>query len=232
MFGLNTNTLGEPWPATMVPMVSWRSLGSQVKWADINTASGVYDFSKLDAWISEAQATSTDILFTVYATPSWGSSRGSNCTGVGTPSAGCLGAPNTSCAFQAQNGPGICDPPIDLACDGTGTDQTFITFISALIQHVGPGVIKYWEMWNEPNNPTEWNGNADCPNTPFASQIMLARMAKDMKATVAAVDSNALFTTPAADSPTGAANWLSVYFAQTDGGSSADIVAFHGYVVN
>jgi polysaccharide biosynthesis protein PslG len=231
MFGLNTNTLGEPWPPTMVPMVSWRSLGSQVKWADINTGSGVYDFSKLDAWLTQAKGTNTDVLFTAYATPSWASSRGSNCTGVGTPNAGCLGAPNTSCAFQSQNGPGICDPPIDLACDGTGTDQNFIDFISAMIQHVGPGVIKYWEMWNEPNNPTEWNGNADCPATQYAAQIMLARMARDLKATVAAVDSNAQFTTPAADSPDGAANWLSVYFAQTDGGSSADIVAFHGYVV-
>lgn len=229
-FGINTNSLGDPWPASMIPLTSWRSLGSQVKWADIdtinNTGQHVYDFSKLDQWLSQAKTGNTDVLFTVYATPSWASSRGSTCVGSPLPP-GCLGPPNTVCGFQQQNGPGICDPPKDLNCDGTGSNQIFIDFVAALVQHAGAGTIKYWEMWNEPNVYMEWDGDGDCPNTPHAGDLMLARMARDLKATVSAIDPNAKFTTPA----TGAAdNWISTYLNNTDGGSSADIIAFHGYI--
>jgi hypothetical protein len=228
-FGMNTNILSDPWPGTMIPLGSWRSLGSQVKWADIETGPGVYDFSHLDGWLSKAKQSNADVLFTMYATPSWASSRGPNCTGIGTPHKGCLG-PTNICAFLQQNGPGVCDPPIDLACDGTGTNQTFVDFVTALIQHVGPGTIKYWEMWNEPNNPNEWNGDADCASTPHGGYLMLARMARDMRAIVSAADPNARFTTPPCGSPNCAASWLATYFANTDGASSADIIAFHGYI--
>jgi len=227
-FGINTNLLGDPWPGTLIPLTSWRSLGSQIKWADINTGPDAYDFSHLDAWLTKAKQTNADVLFTVYATPSWVSSRGPNCTGVGRPSSGCLGPANTGCAFEQQNGPGICDPPMDLSCDGTGSNRTFANFITALIQHLGPGTIKYWEMWNEPNVPTEWHGDADCPNTPHAGELMLARMARDMKAIVSAADPKAKFTTPAV----GGAGWVASYLTNTDGGSSADIIAFHGYINN
>jgi hypothetical protein len=128
----------------------------------------------------------------------------------------------------AQNGPGTCDPPDDLNCDGTGTDQHFQSFLTALINHVGPGRIKYWEMWNEPTVAHEWNGAADCPNTPNAQYLMLARMAQDMHSIASVADPNALFTTPA---PVGdVAGWLSGYFSNSNGAKFADIVAFHGYL--
>jgi hypothetical protein len=230
-FGINTNSLSDTWPGTIIPLTSWRSLGSQVKWADIDTLNNgqhLYDFSKLDQWLSQAKGSNTDVLFTVYATPSWASARGSSCTGMPLPK-GCMGQPNMGCAFQAQDGPGICDPPLDLSCDGTGANQTFIDFVTALIQHAGPGTIKYWEIWNEPNVPTEWHGDADCPNTPHAGDLMLARMARDMKAIVSAADPKAKFTTPPV---AGGADWVASYLNNTDGGSSADIIAFHGYINN
>jgi hypothetical protein len=220
-FGINANGLKDPWPTTGVPLTSWRSLGASVKWADINTDSGVYDFSRLDQWLTKAKTGNTDVMFTAYATPSWDSSRGKNSV-----------SPNACCAFEMQNGPGICDPPVDLNCDGTGTDQTFIDFLVALIQHVGPGTIKYWELWNEPNIPSEWNGEADCVNSGVAhpGNVMLARMAKDLKTTVAALDPNAKFTTPAATDGSKAGDWLGRYLSETNGGSYADINAFHGYI--
>jgi len=214
-FGINTNSLDDPWPGTIIPLASWRSHDSNLKWADLNTGPGVYDFSKLDQWLSNAKATNTDVLYTMYATPPWISSRGVNSS-----------SPDTSCAYATQIGPGICDPPVDLSCDGTGTNQTFKDFVTALIQHVGPGAIQYWEMWNEPNASIHWNATADCPNTPFAADLMLARMARDMKAIVSATDAKAKFTTP----PLGDdGQWLAHYFANTDGAQSEDIVAFHGY---
>jgi hypothetical protein len=139
--GIATNHLNYPWPASLVPVASWRSLGGQVKWADINIADGVNDFSHLDEWLSKAQAGGQDVMFTMYATSSWASSRGINCTAQGNP-VGCLGPPNTGCGFQSQNGPGICDPPNDLNCDGTGSNLHFQNFVTALISHVGSGKIK------------------------------------------------------------------------------------------
>ncbi len=222
-FGINTNVLKDPWPTTAIPLSSWRSLGSAVKWADINTASGVYDFTRLDQWLSEAKANNTDVMFTTYATPSWASSRGQDSA-----------SPNTCCAFEMQNGPGICDAPVDLNCDGTGADAIFTDFLTALVQHVGPGTIKYWEMWNEPNIPSEWNGEVDCASSGVShpGDVMLARMAKDLRTTVTALDPNALFTTPAATDDTKAGDWLGTYLTSTDGGTYADINAFHGYISN
>jgi len=220
-FGINTNVLADPWPNVGVPLSSWRSLGGSVKWADINTGSGVYDFSRLDEWLSKAKASNTDVMFTVYATPSWASSRGVDSA-----------SPNNCCAFLTQNGPGICDPPVDLNCDGTGSDQNFINFLTALVQHVGPGTIRYWELWNEPNVASEWNGDADCSSSggTHPGDIVLARMARDLRTTVIALDPNAKFTTPAATGETKAGDWLGHYLANTDGGTYADINAFHGYI--
>jgi len=213
----------------MVPVFSWRSLGSSVKWADLNPGPDSYDWTNFDKWTSAAENGGQDVMYTMYATPAWASSRGSNCSGVGE---GCLGAPNTSCAFANTNGPGICDPPSDLNCDGSGSDQIFQTFVAALLNHVGPGKIKYWEMWNEPNISSEWNGASDCPGVVNAQYLMLARMAKDMRAIVSAADPNAKFTSPPATGPGpgGAADWIQGYFSSSDGASSADIVGFHGYV--
>jgi len=217
-FGINTNSLADPGPAALLPVTNWRSLGSGVKWADINTAAGVYDFSRLDKWM--AKLNGADIMFTVFATPSWASSHGKNSA-----------SPNTCCSYQDQNGPGVCDPPVDLACDGSGKDQVFIDFLTALVQHLGPGAIKYWELWNEPNVDHQWNGNVDCANSGLAhpGEVMLARMAKDLKTTVSRYDPAAQFTTPAATDGDKAGNWLSEYLTATDGGQYADINAFHGY---
>jgi hypothetical protein len=231
-FGMSVNRSDDPWPSTLgVPFASWRTLGSAgVIWAEMNPSPNVYDFSQFDAFLAEAQAGGQDVMFTAYATPSWDSSRGSACVSAGSP-AGCLGAPDTSCAFDSTDGPGLCDPPVDINCDGTGTDQSFINFITAVLNHVGPGKIKYWEMWNEPNTLKEWNADADCPGTPHASQVILARMAKDLQSTVKAVDANALFTTPAATGGADAtSSWLNYYLTNTAGANYADIIAFHGYV--
>ncbi|MGA8153370.1 MAG: hypothetical protein WB952_20635 [Terriglobales bacterium] len=220
-FGINTSGLGDPWPSKLIPLTSWRSLGSKVKWADINTGPGIYDFSRLDQWLSLAKANKTDVMFTTYATPSWASSHGINSV-----------SPNSCCSLLTQNGPGICDPPTDLACDGSGTDQIFIDFLTALVQHVGPGTITYWELWNEPNVKGEWNGSADCAasGVHHASEVMLARMAKDLRTTVLQFDPAAKFTTPAATDGLKAGNWLGNYLAVSDGGNYADINAFHGYI--
>jgi hypothetical protein len=119
--------------------------------------------------------------------------------------------------------PGGCtEAPVSLA--------SWDDFVSALIDHVGPGVIKYWELWNEANIADGWNGDP----------MMLVAMAKDARAIIKKADPNAIILSPSTtinfETPTECAtrdprcgskwmnNWLSA-----GGKNYIDGVAFHGY---
>jgi hypothetical protein len=104
-----------------------------VTWPQLETASGVYSWSALDKIVSVAQAHGVpDILYTISKVPSWNSSN----------------PLDTKCSFA----PGACDP--------NASDAEFIAFVNALTQRYC-GRIKYYEVWNEPNNinGTDWNAS-------------------------------------------------------------------------
>jgi hypothetical protein len=128
---------------------------------------------------------------------------------------------NTSC----HAGPGACEPPSDLNADGTGTNQHWKDFVTALSQHVA-GHIRYWEVWNEPMVLPTFSG------TP----AQLVRMAQDLKAITQAQDPRAeILSPPGSDYRTGpkgscyAAKTMGQYFA-AGMGQYIDIVSFHAYV--
>jgi len=208
-FGIHVNKNNSPWPNTLKSTFGgFRTLSSGIKWSDINTARGVYDWPRLDSWLAKAQAAGQDVLYTVYYTPAWASSQ---------PSGACT---------NGQLAAGGCYPPVDLNADGTGTNQNFKDFISALMNHVGTGKIKYLEIWNEPNITGEWAGT-----TP-----QLVRMAQDAGAVAKAIDSNVQIVGPAETGDgTGLhglqMNWLNG-FLSSGGGNYVDVIALHGYVVN
>ena len=208
-FGIHVNKSNSPWPNTLSSTFGGlRTLSSGIKWSDINTAHGVYNWSRLDMWLAKAQAAGQDVLYTVYYTPAWASSN---------PSGACT---------NGQLGAGGCYPPLDLNADGTGTNQNFKDFIGALMNHVGAGKIKYLEIWNEPNITGEWAGT-----TP-----QLVRMAQDAGAVAKAIDSSVQIVGPA-ETGDGAGlhglqmNWLNG-FLSSGGGNYVDVIALHGYVVN
>jgi len=242
-YALDINKVTDPWPTTVgIPFGSLRSLGGQIKWADIETCNPdingnhngkdptnpCYSWTQFDKWFVQLQS-GQNVMFTLYATPSWASSRGQNCISSGNPP-GCTGPPDTNCAFQTQNGPGICDPPIGLNADGTGDDHYWTDFITALHAHVvntyATEWIKYWEVWNEPNISTEWN-----PTDPVNHKYdQLLRMAQDAYNTVKALNSQLLVTTPAVANATMAVtNWLQPYL-NAGGGNYADTITVHGYI--
>jgi polysaccharide biosynthesis protein PslG len=199
-FGMNINKLTSPWPTTEgFAFGGYRTIASQILWPDINTANGVYDWTNFDAWIAKAQAGGQDILYTIYSTPAWASSD-----------------PTATCTGEHIGG---CYPPSDLNSDGTGTDQYFQSFVSALMSHVGPGVIKYFEIWNEPNISTEWTG----------TNAQMLRLASDARTIIKAADPNALLLTPPIGLPYAVASWL-VPYLQAGGGQYADVIGVHGYV--
>lgn len=241
-FGMHINGSNDPWPSSLVPNLqigSQRLWDAGVAWSQINTAQGVYNWSGLDNWLSTDQLHGVDTLYTLARTPTWASS---------VPS-------DSSCTNADVNGPGQCDPPLDLNADGSGQDDVRIGWVTALAQHsqqrksTGATGISYYEIWNEWNTATFWN-----PANSTTEQLV--RMEQDARCVVEgpppgktcnpnsafpsgiALDPTAKIVTP---SPVGAHAFLnaiqqnlSLYF-QTSvngyaGGSFSDVIGFHGYV--
>jgi hypothetical protein len=115
--------------------------------------------------------------------------------------------PTQPCPYHA----GACSPPANLA--------DWDAFVRALVIHSN-GRIRYWELWNEPNLTEYWTGNVQ----------LLSQMAQRAYAIIKSIDPNAVILTPAATAVHGdIGGWLTQYFS-AGGGSSADVVAFHGYL--
>ena len=204
---------GVPVPATLfsmtthshfdvptVPVVGLRLWDTGTYWDLMNTAQGVYDFTALDKWIATAQASNLDLIYTFGMVPGWASSNpGLVCGSSGSPAGSCV-APN------------------DVNADGSGTDQHFKDYVTAIVTHAA-GQIKYWEMWNEPTVPGFWQG----------TDAQMLRMAQDAYGIIKSIDPTALVTTPSPSTGIhGVANWMGPYLA-LGGGQYADIISFHGY---
>ncbi len=192
----------QPWPS--VPFGSIRLMGNGTAWGEVNTASGVYDWSSLEAWLAKAEAGGQDVLYTFVWVPQWASSN-----------------PNdTTC----RDAPGSCDPPIDLNADGTGTDQVwkdYVTALTAFNKSSTTAHIKFWEMWNEPHNDFSWNG----------TNAQLIRMVSDAYTIIKASDSDAVVLSPTLGwIDKQALTWASSYLA-AGGTQYIDGIALHGYVM-
>ncbi len=235
-FGMHINSPQAPWPS--FPFGSQRLWASAVSWAQINTASGSYDWSLLDQWLSQAQSHGVDILYTLARTPTWASQFPTD----------------TTCS----TGPGQCDPPTEVDANGNGSDATWIAWVTAIAQHsaanksAGLTGISFYEIWNEWNTQTYWN-----PKN--ATTAQLVRMEQDARCVVegapsglscsvngsvfpsgTGLDPTAKIVTP---SPVGAAAnnmlgevaaSLTDYFSTSvggyKGGQFAEVIGFHGYV--
>jgi polysaccharide biosynthesis protein PslG len=194
-FGMNTHWF-QPWPALPVPTARLWCTGTS--WAQLNPSNGVYDWTPLDEWLDAFQQHgTTDAMLTLAMTPRWASSHRDDRT----------------CAF----GPGQCAPPDDLNADGSGTDEHWRNYITAVANHVH-GRIKYWELWDEPVNAIYWTGT-------FAQMV---RMAKDARSIIRSIDPNALVLSPpnGASTPYGQHWWEG--YAALGGLNSADIISLHG----
>ena len=152
-FGFSWNdTNSGTWPTVSYGMQRfWDSPATQ--WPDINTASGVFVFTKLDSDLALAYSEGTmEGMYTLSRTPPWATSNPTD----------------TSCNYTTGmgGGDGECDPPSDLNSDGSGTNAIWKAWITAIATHANsPGYtathahIKYWEIWNEPDSKPFWNGS-------------------------------------------------------------------------
>jgi hypothetical protein len=191
------------------PIGGIRLWNTGTDWAHMNPSAGVYDFSRLDQWLTEAKATGVDVLYTFGRTPLWASSN-----------------PNLNCG---PNPTGECAPPKDLNLDGTGSDQIWKDFVTAIVAHSKQSQtarVAHYEVWNEPNATGNWQGTV----------AQVVRMTADAWAIIKSIDPHATVNSPA---PTGewkpdgkhtaAALWM-LQFLSLGGGNFVDLFGIHTYV--
>ena len=165
------------WPGTdgmgaTATLAGLRLWDDGVKWGEIETANGTYNWNNLDEWLGLAQSANLDVLYTFGDTPQFAAAA--------TPPANCN-----------SPGPYSCAPPTDVNPDGTGTDAMFQAFVTALVTH-SAGRISYYELWNEPDCPCFWAGTT----------AQLVRMSQDAAAIIRSLDPNAKILSPSAHGPT------------------------------
>ena len=222
-FNMHMDLSATPWPSS--PIAGQRLWDSGVNWALINTAKGVYDWTTLDQKLSDAKSHSADVLFTLGMTPIW-----AQC-GLTTPSL-CVKTPG--CANDTTSwggGAGQCYWPSDLNADGTGTNQHWKDWVSAVATHSvisNTAHIKYYEVWNEPNVNEFWRGTT----------AQLVRMAQDAACIIKGVgpgctnqpiDKNALIVSPSPALGGDAINSSLSDFFGKGGAQVTDVIGFHGY---
>lgn len=236
-FGMHINNPGSAFPSTNaapnnVPISAVRLWDTRTAWATTNTSAGVYDWSNLDFRVSQALNDDVDVLYDFARTPSWAQCLNSDPR--------CGSADSTiSCAYSAipgEGGAGECFPPADLKVDGSGSNQHWIDWVTAVVTRY-KGKIAYYEIWNEPNNSVMWQG----------TNAQLLRLAGDARCIIVGdkgcnpqsnyaqkgIDPSAKVLTPGWGNPI---DTIGSYLTTTlnggsdTGASLADIAAFHGYL--
>jgi hypothetical protein len=99
-------------------------------WANVETASGVYDWSRVDGYNAQAATHNADVIFTFGHVPAWASSN---------PTGDCI-----------SDDAGSCYPP--------SSDAVWIEFVTSLVQHACGTRLKYFELWNEIDLLDFWAG--------------------------------------------------------------------------
>jgi Cellulase (glycosyl hydrolase family 5) len=168
-----------------------------IKWGQVNTSRGSYDWSMFDDWVALSQSLNAEILYTFGDTPAY----------AGTIPTG----NNIHCLAPSDYS---CSPPNDVNADGTGTDADFSAFVTAVVTRY-KGKIAYYELWNEP----------DCSCYFAGTQAQMVRMNKDAAAIIRSIDPNAKLLSPSGHVWT-LDTWFDAYI-QAGGAAAFDIVNFH-----
>ena len=143
--------------------------------------SSCFDWTNLDAELTNvrAQANVNDVFYTLSRTPPWAVTQQQQ------------NDPNCNYYALGSEYHGACYPPIDVADDGSGTDQIWRNWVAAIALHVNAatyagGHIKYWEIWNEIYRSSTLQFNPFGPPYSFeGSYNQLVRMAQDANCIIA-----------------------------------------------
>lgn len=198
------------WPAQFNPgsIRIWDVFPGQ--WYQVETSSGVYSWTVLDAAVATAQANNADIMYDLANTPVWASSNPSG----------------TGCADAT----GTCYPPSDLSLSGsTWSSAIWSAWVTAVVQRYC-GKITTYEVWNEPQqNSLFWKGTQ--AQLQGLAQIAYPIILSVGNCSVGGVNPNKVASPPTASfvvSTNTPVNWTQDYLS-SGGAAYADVVPFHNY---
>ena len=201
--GVSTNCPGWTWPKTTAQPGLIRLWDAQVEWSLLNPSVDNYEWKNLDNWLDLiAQHLPRDVIYTFGWTPCWDA---------------------TTCVSTGSIPNGTAAPPKDLNANGSAT---FNAFVTALVNHCSAkgncvkDLIKYWEMWNEPNNAVRWSG------TEMQLYQMVAAAVPIIRSNVSEAQ---ILTPPAAG---GDSAWMQTWLSlENSNGRLSDIYSFHLYLL-
>lgn len=184
-----TNASGAPVsggvPWPSAPFGTLRLWDAGTSWASLEPQKGEWNWQPLDDWVAAAEAHGApDILLTLGQTPAWASSNPDDVNYIGA------GAPA---------------PPADI--------QDWRDYVTAVAQRY-KGRIRYYEIWNEPNDPTYYTG----------SVAEMAELTAEAYRILKAVDPDNVVLSPAPYEP----GYLD-QLLKAGVGSNVDEIAFHLY---
>lgn len=184
-FGMHIHRPDIAWPSVNGRLGTVRIWDAGAQWADIAPAKGVFNWEVLDDHVSRARANGADVIMNLGRTPAWASAR-----------------PSEPSAY----GPGQAAEP--------ALDQYWQDWVRAAATRY-QGKIRYWEVWNEPNDAAFFSGSA-------AKMVDLARQAYFILKT-SNPDNQVLSPSPYN------LNYLD-YYLSLGGGDYADVIGYHFYL--
>jgi hypothetical protein len=193
LFGMHIHDPTLAWPALGPHVDSLRiwdadgPLGTSdcAQWACTNPAPGVFQWQALDLHVARALAGGAEVIYNLGRTPQWASARPDE---------------------ESPYGLGQAAEPAE--------DAYWRAWVSAVGQRY-QGQIRYWEIWNEPNDASFYSGT-------IQKLVSLADQAHEI---LKAIDPMNQIVSP---SPYSLA-YLDAYLAQ-GGGASLDVVGYHFYL--
>jgi hypothetical protein len=181
------------------PKVNYGTLSHpSLVWTTVEAGGrGVYNWKNMDPFVEIAPKDANGVAQIVLSlgwTPGWAV------------------ADHTHCFNTTSNGVACTVPPDSL--------QDWTDFVTALVQHYngtkGAAHVKYYEVWNEANDPLFWTGTT-------AELVSMAQLAYPIVHT----DPNSSLTTPSVIWSQGI-SFLTSYL-KAGGYQYADALTFHGY---
>jgi hypothetical protein len=166
-FGLSFNKAGDAWPLKEpITYGLVRVWDSGAQWTNVQQQAGnnyqdpaVFNWTPLETLLQNAYQNGVNTAFyTMSRTPQFALAMSGDCTSNPNQPA-C----DIRCNYYGTGGvhvgagaPGQCYPPADLNPDGSGTDQTWKNWVTALANEAvalcnsgSAACIRYYEIWNE-----------------------------------------------------------------------------------
>ena len=189
-FGMHIHRTTTPWPAVQRRIGAirlWDADGppGAAQWAAINPSPDVYEWTALDAHVERALANNASLVMNLGRTPQWASARPTE---------------------PSPYGPGQAAEPAN--------DLDWQAWVRAVGERYR-GRIRYWEIWNEPNDRQFYSGTPE----------KLVELASQAYALLKTIDPANQIVSPSAY----AIDYLDRYLT-LGGGEYADIIGYHFYI--